>query len=86
LDKTIADRKQEVLIDITGANISSRRQFPADSTWQRQSFNTLDPDYDPNRLPVAFSRYQVVAVIDDTDTYTKAVLVKSWDAETTDES
>jgi DNA replication ATP-dependent helicase Dna2 len=86
LDKTIADRKQKCSSTsqegIFRVDVSSLQIPPCNA----KVSNTLDPNYDPNRSAVAFSRYQVVAVIDDTDTYTKAVLVKSWRRETTDEA
>lgn len=84
LDKTIADRKLKC------SSTSQERKFRVDVNslqippCNAKVSNTLDPDYDPHRSVVAFSRYRVVAVIDDTNKYTKAVLVKSWSTEMTD--
>ena len=81
LDKTISERKPKSILkpkERTYRVDMSSLQIPPSNA---QVSNLLVSGYDPNRSFVGFSRYQVVAVNDDSHSYTKAVMVKSWNSE-----
>ena len=76
LDKTIAARKPKIIVKAQEptyrVDMSQFELPPFDfKVWNRR---VLDHDRSDN----TFSRYRVVAVINETSSYTMAILVKSW--------
>jgi DNA replication ATP-dependent helicase Dna2 len=81
IDKTIAERKDQANIEFPKHTRNKDLRSLLIPPFDVKVANALDPQYDESLSVIAFSRFCVVSVVDDINSYTKAILVKSWTKE-----